>query len=371
MIPISSGRLRREQFQSRVLVDTLADKDLTNAQMINGRDIISRLDPDRFHVSVFHLGEPDPRIEQRPNTRLIQLPTRRQTFPILREFLLGEHDILFYVKSSPATKWYLKMRSRWKDRRVTVGTIESRSDLRSEPTIASQAVGLWEQTVLRSDYLFSNSQATKTSLGSEYGRDSEIVPTGVDTTFFTPNHDRAPTARVRVLFVGSLRPFKQPDLVVEAASRFPHTDFAIVGAGPMAEDLLRRAQTRNLANVALLGTLSPHEVRAQYRQADIFFFPSTWEGSPRVIMEAAACGLPVIVRKDYQPETVISEETGFLAESNGELLARLGCLIHDPELRRTMGAAGRKHIAKFDWDPITRQWQEIFVSLAPPGARAS
>ncbi len=63
----------------RVLVDSFADKDLPNAQMGNAREIISRLDPAQFHVSVFVLGEPDTIIAQRPNTRLIPLPSHGQT----------------------------------------------------------------------------------------------------------------------------------------------------------------------------------------------------------------------------------------------------------------------------------------------------
>src|SRR6478609_6151707 len=96
----------------RILVDTLADDGLLNAQMGNAREIISRLDPDNFHVSTFMLGPPDQRVAQRENTRLIQLPERRQTVRILSEFLLGAHDVLFYLKASPASKWYLCLRKR-------------------------------------------------------------------------------------------------------------------------------------------------------------------------------------------------------------------------------------------------------------------
>ena len=88
----------------RILVDSLADQGLTNAQMGNAREIIRRLDPERFHVSVFCGGEPDRGIRQRPNTSVIFLPERRRTVRILREFLLGKHDILFYVKSAPASR---------------------------------------------------------------------------------------------------------------------------------------------------------------------------------------------------------------------------------------------------------------------------
>src|SRR5581483_8805919 len=207
------------------LVDSFADKGLTNAQMSNAREIIRRLDPERFQVTTFHVSEPDETIAKRPNTSLIRLPQRRQTPRIFKQFLSGSQDIVFYVKASPAAKWYLKLRRRWNDKRVAIGTVESRSDLRDQPTIASQAVRLWEQTILRSDLLFSNSQAVRQNLEHEYGLRSEVVPTGVDTNFFSPAWDRAGNRRPRVLFVGALRKLKEPDTVLDAAARFPHAEF--------------------------------------------------------------------------------------------------------------------------------------------------
>ncbi len=347
----------------RILVDSLADQGLTNAQMTNAREIIRRLDPDRFHVSVFCGGRPDRAVEQRPNTRFVRLPQRRRTVRIFREFVLGRHEILFYVKSSPASRFYMGLRRRWQDSRITIGTVESQSDVKNEPTIAAEAVDLWERTVLRCDYLFSNAGSVKRSLQREYNLPSEIVPTGVDTSFFTPAWDRAANHRPRVLFVGSLRPFKQPQLLLQAAARFSEADFVLVGEGLMADELKTRIERERLGNVRLAGLLAAEELKQQYQQADIFLFPSSWEGSPKVLLEAAACGLPVIARNNYQPETVLDGESGYLVGSDVELFGRLGELLGSPELRRSFGQAGRKHSQKFDWDPIVRRWEEVFLDL--------
>jgi glycosyltransferase involved in cell wall biosynthesis len=354
----------------RLLVDSLADEDGLNAQMTNARSIMSRLDPSRFHVTTFCIGKPDANLVERPATRLIPLPQRRQTLRILAEFVKGNHDILFYLKSSPAARLYLSLRPQWLDKRVVIGTVESQSDLRNEPTIKPEQIHLWERTILRSDYLFSNSYAVQKSLEKEYGLRSEVLPTGVDTKFFTPQWDRPANSRVRVLFVGSLRPFKGPQLLLRAASRFPNADFVIVGDGLMAVELEQRVLQEKLTNVRFTGSLDIFALRDQYRAADVFLFPSHWEGSPKVISEAAACGLPVIARKDYQPETVLDGQTGYLGGREDELLIHLEKLIASPDLRRSMGRAGRTHIERFDWDPITRRWEEVFLSLAPRKAAA-
>jgi glycosyltransferase involved in cell wall biosynthesis len=347
----------------RILVDSFADEDSLNAQMTNAREIMSRLDANRFHVSTFVVGKPDARLAQRGSTRLIQLPQRRQTLGILYEFVRGKYDLLFYLKPSPAARIYLKLRPKWFDKRIVVGMVESQCDLRNEPTVQAEQVLIWEQTVLRCDRLFSNSASVKASLEKEYGLASEVVPTGVDTKFYCPA-ERAENARVRVLFVGALRPFKGPHLLLRAAGRFPASDFVIVGDGMMASDLQAQAQTEKLTNVQFAGSLKPAALREQYWQADLFLFPSRWEGSPKVILEAAACGLPVIARNDYRPETVVDGQTGYLGSSEDELLERLGELVASSDLRRKMGRASRLHSERFDWDGITRRWEDVFEGLA-------
>jgi glycosyltransferase involved in cell wall biosynthesis len=347
----------------RILVDSFADAGLSNAQMTNAREIIRRLDPSRFHVSVFHVDRPDFWIEERPNTRLIQLPRRLQTVRILQEFFLGQHQVLFYLKSSPASKLYLQLRQKSRDNRVVVGTVESQCDLRNEPTVNPEAIQLWEKTILRSDFLFSNSSAVKRSLAKEYHLESEVVPTGVDTKFFIPAWVRPRNARPRVLFVGSLRPFKQPQLLLSAAAIFPDADFFIVGSGPMADELQNRVRKERLVNVFLQGHAGGESLRREYQQADIFLFPSAWEGSPIVILEAAASGLPVIARNNYEPETVLDGQTGFLVGSDAELFLQLEQLLNHSDLCRRLGMAGRKHSEHFDWDIVTRRWEEIFLRL--------
>jgi glycosyltransferase involved in cell wall biosynthesis len=344
-----------------ILVDSLADEGLTNAQMINAREIVTRLDPDRFPVTMFVHGPPSTQISSRPNTRLIQLPNRLQTIPILAQFLFGQQEIIFYLKASPASRWYLRTRSLQGSHSLVVGTVESQTDWRDE-TITPQAVRLIEETVLRCDYLFSNSAFVKRSLETNYGRQSEVVPTGVDTDFFAPNLERPANPRPRVLFVGSLRAFKGPQVVLDAAQRYPEADFVLVGDGVMSQQL--RARAHGMANVTMQGTLGRTAVRDEYRSADIFLFPSRWEGSPRALLEAAATGLPVIARKDYEPESVIDRKTGFLTASDDETVLRLGQLLANPDLCRSLGKSGRRHIGRFSWDVITSQWEAIFMRLA-------
>lgn len=347
----------------RLLVDSFADDGLPNAQMGNAREIICCLNPDYFHVSIFAVGRADPRILARKNTEVIQLPGRRQTPRILGEFMWRDYDVLFYMKASPASRWFLRMRSKSKDTRVTVGTIESQADLRTEPTITRKAIELWEQTVLRCDRLYSNSISVRKGLQREYGLYSDIVPTGVNARFFCPRWERPGNARPIVLFVGALRTYKQPHLILDAAQRFPNADFRLAGDGPLAAELQEAIALRGLRNVLLLGSRSQEQLRAEYQAADVFLFPSRWEGSPKVILEAAACGMPVIARDDYSPETVLHGTSGYLASSDDELLPYLGLLLGNAGLRTEFGRNGRRLAERYDWELITAQWEREFASI--------
>src|SRR5262249_61437384 len=99
----------------RLLVDSHADEGLTNAQMANAREIIRRLDPERFDIAIFCAAKPDPLIANRPNVRIIPLPKRKQTLTILRVFVTGGHELLFYMKSSPTSQLYAQFLTRLSD----------------------------------------------------------------------------------------------------------------------------------------------------------------------------------------------------------------------------------------------------------------
>ena len=217
----------------RILVDSLADQGLTNSQMTNAREIIRRLDPSRFHVSVFCGGVPDRIVAERPNTRLISLPQRRRTVRILREFLLGRHDILFYVKSAPASRLYLGMAKGWKDRRITIGNrrIAIGYSQRADDCAARRCFSGSRPCCAAIIFSATRSTCNKVCNGNTTcpARSCPRVWTPV---FLRRYGTASANSRPRVLFVGSLRPFKQPQLLLDAAARFPERRFCACGRRP-------------------------------------------------------------------------------------------------------------------------------------------
>jgi glycosyltransferase involved in cell wall biosynthesis len=70
------------------------------------------------------------------------------------------------------------------------------------------------------------------------------------------------------------------------------------------------------------------------------------------------------VFRDYETPSVIDGVTGFQVETVEEMMQALEKLIADSCLRERMGTAARKHIEKFDWDPVSKQWQSAYLEIA-------
>jgi len=349
----------------RVLFMPSVDVDNTNAQSLNVREIALRLDPERFDTTLWYEREPDARLRSLPGLRLLQLPSRRKTLRILREMLAG-YDIIAYIDYSPASYMFLRV-PRPLRRAKAVMHLEAPTSQLANPS--PQLRRLYEGVRAVCDVYTGI-----TKFVADEFRDitrkkvSYILPVGVDTGLFTPPRMRSNESPV-VLFAGTLIERKGPQYVLDAAVRFPNAVFRLVGAGREGfEEVLRRKIAQSgLTNVALEGPASQARMVDVMRESDIFLLPSRLEGIPKVTLEAAASGLPCIVFRDYETPSVIDGVTGFQVETMEEMMQALEKLISDQSLRQEMGVAARKHMANFDWNLVSRQWEKAYLEIAAAG----
>ncbi len=185
-----------------------------------------------------------------------------------------------------------------------------------------------------------------------------VVRMGVDTERFAPGggHPRGavPEGPLRVLTVGRLVPEKGAPVLVQAvaelvASGVP-TELTVVGAGPLAGALAAQVEAAGLgAHVRFLGAVGQEDLPDLYRAADAFCLPSFAEGLPVVLMEAMACGLPVVSTTIAGiPELVHDGATGLLVPpGRADLLAQaLRRLAADPALRTALGTGARELVRR-------------------------
>lgn len=178
-------------------------------------------------------------------------------------------------------------------------------------------------------------------LGVEDGR-IDIVPNYVDTDLFMPQPEPSSSPGIRISFVGRLVPQKNPDLLIRAAQA-AGMGADIVGDGPLMADLRTLAGSQP---VTFHGNLPHGRLPAIIQDSFCFLFPSNYEGHPKALLEAMACGVPVIAsRRPGLQEVIRDGETGLLVEPALEdILAAIARLRTEPGLAARLGTAARAYI---------------------------
>lgn len=180
----------------------------------------------------------------------------------------------------------------------------------------------------------------------------DVVYNGVDTDRFHPL-DRHDVAAPTVVTAGRLVGQKNPLLFVEAAARIhailPEARFVVLGDGP-----LRPAVEAVIERLGMKGSIElageRHDVERVFAQADLFWLTSSWEGLPNVVLEAMACGLPVIAT-DVGGTSELFEpgREGFLARPGkiDDFIEYGTMLLNDSRKRFEMGEAARRRACEF------------------------
>jgi len=174
-----------------------------------------------------------------------------------------------------------------------------------------------------------------------------------------------------VLWVGTLEPRKNVGALVEAFARatddadLPH-DLVLAGPqGWLAESdaVAQRAATLG-RRVRFTGPLSPDELRALYRGADLFALPSLHEGFGLPAVEAMAQGIAVVCSDLPVLREITGGQARFVAPSDGDGWSDvLVTLLGDPAARTALGEAGRVHSLGFTWAKSCAQHVEVYASV--------
>ncbi len=207
-----------------------------------------------------------------------------------------------------------------------------------------------------------------------------VVPNGVDSELFQPIKRSSAGEledRFKILFVGRLGRQKNLELLLEQlaclrSQGLKTITLDVVGDGPLRGSLREQAAGLGLGScIAWHGWVANSEVVAHYQAADCFVNPSFYEGLPNTVLEAMACGLPVVAsRVDGHESLVLDQETGllFALERPEHLGAALSSLVGDRARARRMGAAGRARVVEhFSWGSVAKAFLRLFRETDPQG----
>jgi teichuronic acid biosynthesis glycosyltransferase TuaC len=206
------------------------------------------------------------------------------------------------------------------------------------------------------------------SLGLTGGR-TAVIPNGVDTQVFRPSGRRGSADPV-VLFVGNLLKIKGADRlpgIFRAVARMvPDAKFVVVGDGP--EQAAVEHGVRGL-DATFLGRLSQTEVAAAMAMADVLVLPSRSEGWPCVILEAYACGLPVVATDVGGIPEAIDDPT-LLIPDGEHVVTALARRVVEVLSAGHPSIGLRARAERYSWDELARVEENLLTQLVSGGRRA-
>ncbi|MGP4074268.1 glycosyltransferase family 4 protein [Halobacillus sp. K22] len=214
---------------------------------------------------------------------------------------------------------------------------------------------------------FVPSYQTRTEL-LHYGfHNISIWSRGVDCTKFHPSNNKVNIKTLYgierpflLTYVGRLAPEKDLDILIEAARNLPppyknKVHWIIVGQGPLFKELTRE----KLPNMTFTGYLHGSELTDIYANSTLLVFPSTTETFGNVVLEALACGTPVVASKSGGvQEIIVDGKTGLLCEprNSSQMIDAICNLLSNPLRLATMGKEAREYA-------LAQSWESIFNKL--------
>ena len=159
---------------------------------------------------------------------------------------------------------------------------------------------------------------------------------------------------------GRLTGQKGHRFLIEAASRIENVCVAIVGEGPLMDELKNQAKKLRV-NCIFPGQLNKEQIPVFLRAIDIFCFPSLWEGFGTSLVEAMAEGLPVVA-SDIAPHREVLDGSGLLIQPGDvDLLAKsLEKLLGNVSLRKSFAKKARDRASIFSIDQTLEKYEKLF-----------
>ena len=170
-----------------------------------------------------------------------------------------------------------------------------------------------------------------------------------------------------IVYAGRLGREKNIDAIFRALAVvrtcIPSTELAIAGHGSEESNLRDLARHLGIeSGVRFLGTLSKSHLAKLFQASDVFVTMSTSETQCMALLQAMACGLPVIAADARALPEYVGSDRGFLVEPAdiATLGQRLTALLTDPGLRWRLGEAGASYATQFSTDRIADRWETLY-----------
>ncbi|MFC1926565.1 glycosyltransferase family 4 protein [Chloroflexota bacterium] len=207
--------------------------------------------------------------------------------------------------------------------------------------------------------------AQRTSSSCDIG----VIYNGIDTKQFKPAEKNS-KSKLRILCVSRLIQRKGVESLIKALAGLKEDfgdtfDVLIVGEGNLEQELKQLAIKLGLAEtIAFTGYVEHSELPDIYASSDIFVLPSLSEGMSNTVLEAMACGLPIITTDTGGSNELINGNGVILTSTDPDTIAlALRELIGSSELRVSMSNRSRELAEKFSWSNVATEYLRIYEEM--------
>ena len=195
----------------------------------------------------------------------------------------------------------------------------------------------------------------------------KVIPNGIDTTFYCPDTETLNIQKpCEFLFVGRMQPQKNLFYLFDRIAELKNKTnkpfiFNIAGDGYLRTDLESYSLKLGIKpNIIFHGWLDKTQLLALYQKADCIVNPSLYEGMSNVLLEAMACGLPVIASNVTGNDELVDHKlTGYLfnLDKPEDLIQLLLSVVEDPRLIKSLGVKARNHVIEnYSWQKVAAEY---------------
>ena len=231
--------------------------------------------------------------------------------------------------------------------------------------------------IKRAEKIFTVSRSTAMDIEKFFGEREKvvIVPGGVSDEFFPVKGERdeemlkeLSASKPYIIFVGNERPHKNFLNAARAfeilKDRFPSLKF--VAAGVSEENALK-ITGKKIERILCKGDLSDEKISALLRNAELAVMPSFYEGFGLPVLEAMACGCPVITSNTSSLPEVVGSAGIMVNPSNpSEIAEAIVALLRDDEKRNKLREEGLKRVKEFSWEKTASFILSLLSSKSSP-----
>jgi len=337
---------------------------MTNAQNLNCRSLLSHLDKDKFEVISMSVYSGKLTIPQARGVKIINCfyPLKLSSYIAYFKGILIS-DVVYLPKSSFPFFVFPLLNLLGKKSFVTVEGVFDKTNLEKILLQFSNSENIKNYfSSFTETFSITSFMKKKNYENLKIQSNEKTLYLGVNSSDFS---SIPKTLLTDVVIIANNFYYKGYKDFFHLSIRFPELNFHIVGSGNGLISIENEIFKRNLTNVTFHKHLNHFELNQLLQKIQLHVFPSRSEGFPKVLLETACAGVPSLVYSDYgASEWMTHKKDGFVVEKIDEMEEVIRELIQNPTLLKNVSSNAVLLAKSFDWKVKIKDWEKVIINLS-------